>query len=80
MLREGSRAFWAVLLRIARAPHLLMMASTMTWMGLLSVRRWMISHVLRTISACSARARSIEHIFTLLQMLSSQSFSSQRED
>ena len=32
--------------------YLLMMASTMTWMGLLSVSRWMISHVLRVISAC----------------------------
>ena len=36
-----------------------MMASTMTWMGLLSVSRWMISHVLRTISACSACSQHV---------------------
>lgn len=32
------------------AAHLLITASTMTWMGLLSVSRWMISQELRTIS------------------------------
>ena len=41
-------------MKVSSKPHLLMMASTSTWMGLLSESRWMMSNACLTIRTASS--------------------------